>query len=120
MMLGRQGVILLEVLLALTILGTLGAALTTLALESGRSVARTAESERELRRASGFLEAVALWPRADLDRRLGSRRQGAWLLTVVRRTTVLYAVQLHDSTGSEELFHTVLYRPVPADTADAR
>jgi type II secretory pathway pseudopilin PulG len=112
--------VLLEVLLALTILGMVGAALTALALESGRSVARTAETERELRRASGFLEAVALWPRDDLDRRLGTRRQGAWLLTIDRRSTALYAIRLRDSTGSNELLHTVLYRPGPADSADAR
>lgn len=119
-MIARRGVVLLEVLLALTILGMVGSALTALALESGRSVARTADAERELRRASGFLEAVALWPREDLDQRLGTRRQGAWLLTVDRRGTVLYTVQLHDSTGGNELFHTVLYRPIPPDTSHAR
>lgn len=115
-----RGVVLLEVLLALTIMGALGAALTALALESGQSVARTAAAERELRRAGGFFEAVALWPRDDLDRRLGARRQGAWLLTIHRRGTVLYDVQLHDAAGGNELVRTVLYRPLPADSAHAR
>ncbi|MBA3889657.1 MAG: hypothetical protein H0X64_03925, partial [Gemmatimonadaceae bacterium] len=80
----RPGVALLEALVALTILGVLGSALAALAMESSSAAAHAAAAEVAVQRASRFLEVVAVWPRADLDRRLGTRRQGEWQLTVSR------------------------------------
>ena len=108
--LGDAGAVLLEVLVALAILSVAGTGFVLATTESARAVARAREHDRELRRASAFLDAVALWPRADLDRRLGERRQGAWWLRVDRPDRRLYTVALFDSAGTE-LLRTALFRP---------
>lgn len=115
----RAGVVLLEVLVALVLLGAAAASLTALALESGRATERAWRADRETRAASAFMDVVALWPREDLERRLGSRHQGAWMLEVSRTTTALYHVSMRDSTGNRELLRTVLYRPDTTELRDA-
>lgn len=104
---------LLEVLVAMTILGIAGASMTTLAVDSGRLVRHVRESERELRRANALLTSVSLWSRDDLDRHLGDRAQGAWRMTVIHESAELYAVSLRDSAAQVPLLRTVLYRPLP-------
>src|SRR4051812_27068530 len=79
-----RGAVLLEVLVALAILVTAGAAAVAMASESAAALARAREADREMRRASAFFDAVALWPRADLDRHLGDRTQGVWRMRVDR------------------------------------
>jgi type II secretory pathway pseudopilin PulG len=106
----RRGIALLEVLVALALLGTSAAALVALGVEAGRSVERARTADAEMRRASAFMDVVALWPRADLDRRLGEHRQGAWLLRIGREQD-LFAVSLRDSAGGRELLRTRLFRP---------
>lgn len=107
----RVGAALLEVLVALTILGTAGVAAVGATAESARAAARLRETERDLRAASAFLEAVALWTREDLDRRLGEREQGAWRLRISRTSLTVYDIVLLDSTGRRVLLGTALYRP---------
>ena len=74
----------------------------------------THEREHQLRAASGFLDVVALWPAEDLDRRLGTRAQGPWLLTIQRPHPYLYRVGVADSTNGKALIATVLFRPTEA------
>jgi type II secretory pathway pseudopilin PulG len=117
----RGGVVLLEALVALAILGVAGGAMAALAVGASTSVRRAQDADDETRRASALLEAVALWPREDLDRHLGTRVQGAWQVDVERPAPMLYTVSVADSTGRLELLHTALYRPRPAERpADAR
>ena len=85
---------LLEVLVALVLVAVAGTATATLAADAARAAARVRAGEAALRRANTFLEAVALWPREDLDRHLGERAEGPWILTVARPTPVLYEVTL--------------------------
>jgi prepilin-type N-terminal cleavage/methylation domain-containing protein len=106
-----RGVVLLEVLIAMAILGVVGAAVAAMAVGASDAVHRAQGADADLRRASNFLEAVALWPREDLDRHLGSRRQGAWRLDVQHPVRSLYTVVLTDSGGAHELLHTALFRP---------
>jgi type II secretory pathway pseudopilin PulG len=110
----RAGIALLEALVALTILTVAGLAATAAVRQGGDSVRRAEAADAELRQASAFLEAVALWPRADLDRHLGDRPEGVWRLRLDRPIPTLYLVMLSDSTGTRTLLHTALYRPVPA------
>jgi type II secretory pathway pseudopilin PulG len=110
----RRGAVLLEALVAMTILGTAGVAAIGVAKESGDALRRARERESELRSASAFLDAVVLWTRADLDRHLGEREQGHWRLRIERPTTRLYVVTLSDSLGEHELFRTALFRPLGA------
>ena len=69
-----------------------------------------AATERDIRAASAFLDAVVLWPRDDLDRHMGTRREGPWLLTVDRRDSTLYHVTVFDSLGRRQLVETIVYR----------
>jgi hypothetical protein len=102
--------VLLEVVVALIILATAGVAMTALSSQSIDSLRRARAAERETERASELLDAVALWPRSDLDRHLGDRPQGPWRLVVERLLPTLYIVTLTDSTGGRTLLSTALYR----------
>ena len=106
----RGGVVLLEAIVALTILAVAGGAVVALATDSARAVERATAADVQTRAASALLDAVALWPREDLDRHLGAREQGAWRMVVDRPTPTLYAVTLVDSSGTHVLLRTVLYR----------
>lgn len=111
----RAGVVLLEVIVALTILSVAGAALAVLASESAAAVRRAREASLETQRASAFLDAVALWPRADLDRHLGDRVEGPWRLRIDRPLPTLYTVTLADSGTRAVLLRTALFRPEAPD-----
>jgi len=103
--------VLLEALVALTILATAAASIVAFANDSTRTVRHARDAEREMRRASALLDAVALWPREDLDRHLGERQEGSWYLHIARVTPTLYSVLLTDSSGTRELLRTAVYRP---------
>ncbi|MBW3571954.1 MAG: hypothetical protein KY467_12695 [Gemmatimonadetes bacterium] len=109
----RAGAILLEAIVALVILSVAGTAAVTLVGQSADAVRRARAADAEMREASAFFHAVALWPREDLDRRLGERPQGRWKLIVQRPTPTLYEVVLADSAVSHEVLRTTLFRPEP-------
>ena len=109
----RDGVALLEAIVALTIITIAALACVAMVRQGVESARHARESEAELRHASAFMEAVALWPRADLDRHLGRRPEGPWRLTIDRPVPTLYLVVLTDSTLRRELVRTALYRPEP-------
>lgn len=107
----RNGAALLEALVALTILATAAASIVAFANDSARTVRHARDAELEMRRASALLDAVALWPREDLDRHLGERPEGRWELYIARVTPTLYSAALVDSSGRRELLRTAIYRP---------
>ena len=109
----RSGMTLLEVLIAVAILGSVGIATIGLATESWRAVRTAREADEALREASAFFDAVALWPREDLDRHLGDRAQGPWRMRIDRPTPTLYVVTLADSSTGRTLLETSLFRPEP-------
>ena len=113
----EAGAVLLEVVIALAVLAVAGLAAAGMAAEAAGAVGRARAAEARLRQASHFMEAVALWPRGDLDRRLGERRQGPFVLTLQRPDPELYTAALADSATGRVLLSTVLFR---RDTADAR
>ncbi|HEY0777701.1 MAG TPA: hypothetical protein VGD56_07015 [Gemmatirosa sp.] len=121
------GIALLEALVALLIVATSVTAGVALAAAATRAVDRVRERDAAVRRASAFLDAVALWPRTDLDRHLGDRPEGAWTLRVDRPAPTLYRVTLlsADSTpasldGGPPMLSTSLYRPVDPPNAAGR
>ena len=120
----RRGVALLEVLVALAILGTAGSAFIGIAMQSARATQGARDEERRMRAASDFLDKVSLWERVDLDRHLGDRPEGEWRLRLSRVSRDLYAVAVTDSTGGRMLLQTSLYRPdssaIPNAAWDAR
>jgi len=112
----RDGAVLLEVVVALTILATSGVTMIALASQSMDALRRAHAAEDDTASASAFLYAVSLWPRADLDRHLGDRPQGHWRLRVERPLPTLYTVTLTDGAGDRTLLSTALYRS-EADSA---
>ncbi len=111
---GSSGAALLEVIVALTILSITGTGAVMLARESARAVHHAREVEAEVRAASAFFDAVALWTREDLDRHLGERAQGSWRMHVDRPVPTLYVVVLYDTLSAAEVLRTSLYRPEPS------
>jgi type II secretory pathway pseudopilin PulG len=110
---GNRGAALLEVVVATVVLGVAGVATTLAVAEALRAADRARSADAEMTAAQGLLDAVALWPREDLDRRLGDREQGPWRLRIQRVEPELYAVAMTDSSGRTELARTVLFRPEP-------
>ena len=113
----RPGAALLEVLVALTVLGTAAASIVVATSEAARAIERAREADASLRAANDFMDIVALWTRDDLDRRLGDRPQGPWRLRVGRPRPGLYTISLADSSDKRALLTTSLYRPLPPDVS---
>ena len=106
----RPGMVLLETIVALAVLAVGATSIVALAASSLDAVSRADEADAETRQASALLEAVSLWPRADLDRHLGDRPEGRWDLRIDRPTPTLYTAVLSDSTTRVVLLSTSLYR----------
>ena len=111
----RRGTALLESLVALVVLAFAGVSLLSLAAACLERVRTADAADRRSRDASAFLEAVALWPRAELMQRLGRREQGPFQLDVQRPSPTLFVLRLTDSTGAREFASTMLFRPVEHD-----
>ena len=104
---------LLEALVALAVLATVGSVAAWTATESIRAVGRARDAEARVRLAGRLLTAVSLWPREDLDRHLGSRAQGSLRMQVDRPHPTLYGVSLLDGATGAVLLRTSLYRQEP-------
>jgi hypothetical protein len=107
----RPGVALLDAIVGLFILATAGMAAVVMAIGTVRAVGEAREADAELRAADGFLQAVALWPREELEQRLGDRPQGPWRLEIQRPERELFVLALSDTLSSRVLLRTALYRP---------
>lgn len=104
------GSVLLEVLVAITVLALAGSSAVAVAVESLRTAQIAREHEERIRTASAFLHGVALWPRGDLDRRLGGREQGPWILHIERPAPTLYVLRLEEAATAMELLRTAVFR----------
>jgi len=115
-------VVLLEAMVALMIVAVAGVWAVAMANASAEAIHRAQEADADTRRASGFLDALMLWPREDLDRHLGSHVEGSWVLTIQRPSATVYTVELatapdsaHGQSIGRELVHTAVYRPESDD-----
>lgn len=109
----RRGIALLEVLVAVAILGVATLSLLELVGAGIRAVAVARERERELADEERLLAAYTLLTRGDLDRRLGDRAVGPYIAIVQRPERTLYRVALRRSMAEIEDLVTVVYRPEP-------
>jgi type II secretory pathway pseudopilin PulG len=116
----RSASTLLEVLVALLIVAMTATSVASMASGAVRAAERMRAADGEMRRASAFLDVVALWPREDLDRHLGDREQGVWRLRIGRPTSLVYTALLLDSAGRRPLLATAMYRPdsIPPTESD--
>jgi type II secretory pathway pseudopilin PulG len=113
----REGVALLEALVALVVLGTVASALLASTGTAYRAVVVAREAETQVREAQRLLDATTLWSRGELDQRLGERAQGPMTMRIDRLTRTLYLVSLRDTATGAELLRTALYREEVPDAA---
>ncbi len=109
----RSGAVLLEVIVAMTIFAIASVTTIARAAQVRRVVFLAQGREDHLNAASEFLDRVVLWPRADLDRHLGTHPQGEWLLEVQHPAFPLYTIVILDGETHQKLLDTVVYRSVP-------
>jgi len=108
---GRAGATLLEVLVALAILGIAGiGALQEIATATShfRSASR---AEREVEEANRVLSAWTLLSQEELDQRLGRQAVGEFVVDTQRPEVSLYRIGIALARASDrELLSTVVYR----------
>ena len=109
---GERGAALLEAIVALAVLALVGVTSVSSAVVSADAMGRARRHEARVVEAGAFLDVVSLWPREDLERHLGSSRQGPWVLIVERPNPALFELTLTDSLTREALVETALYREI--------
>lgn len=105
----ERGAILLEVLAALTIFGLSALATLELFNQLGESERRAQAAERRLVDADRLLTAYTLLARDDLDRRLGPRTVGPYVVEVQRPAPSLYRITIGDTAALD--LATLVHRP---------
>jgi prepilin-type N-terminal cleavage/methylation domain-containing protein len=107
----ERGVALLEVLAAVAILGVAATGFIALVAAGMQATVAAQHRERDLADEERLLAAYTLLARKDLDRRLGSRAVGSYIMNVQRPERTLYriAIALERSPQVEDLV-TVVYR----------
>lgn len=114
MLRSERGIVLLEVIIALTLLTVSGLSMIAVVSSGVESQRGVRMREHELQAAHRVMGAYALLTRADLDLRLGRRRVGAFQVGVQRPEAALYRVGISPEQAPDlELLVTVLYRPPP-------
>jgi type II secretory pathway component PulJ len=109
-----HGVALLEVLVAVVILGTAATGLVALVAAGTQGMIAGQGRERRLTDEERLLAAYTLLARNDLDRRLGTRPVGAYLVEVQRPERTLYRIAIgHEQSPQVEDLVTVVYRVEP-------
>src|ERR1043166_88888 len=107
----KPGMVLIEVVAAIAILGSVAAAYLALASRSMALVRRAIDHEVVVARAGDFLGVVSLWSRDDLLHHLGERREGPWILAIQGDGHRLFRATVMDSVRVP-LVSTVLFREV--------
>jgi type II secretory pathway pseudopilin PulG len=108
----ERGVVLLEALVALAILGTAGVALVGLGRAAVEAQRRAAETEVTLAAADRLLTATTLLRRQELDQRLGDHAVGEFVVHIQRPEPALYRLAIAEVNAPEtEMLVTVVYRP---------
>jgi len=92
----ERGVVLVEVLVAVLILGIAGLALMELCGSGLRATMAAETREREQADAERLLTAYTLLKRNELDQRLGDRRVGEYVVNVQRPERELYRIAIAD------------------------
>jgi hypothetical protein len=110
-MAAERGGALLEVMVALLILATVGSALVILVADGIHAVEVARAREAETDGAAQLMARLALRDARGLDIRLGRRVEGSLVTDVQRPRPGLYRLAVSDSAASElELLVTVVYR----------
>lgn len=111
----RRGLTLLEVLVALTILGVAAAAWTALATQAGAAVNHARALESRIMDASRALTVASLWPAEHLTLG-GSEMVGGVRIRIVPIQQSLFEVSALDSASGAELLRTTIYARGQSDS----
>ncbi len=108
----RNGVALLEALIALAILSLAGLGMVSVVSSSLRAQTDLAHREEVMRTGSRVMAAMTLLKPEDLNQRLGTHPLGEFLVGVSRPEKTLYRIALREVQAPEqEILVTVVYRP---------
>jgi type II secretory pathway component PulJ len=111
----RRGIALLEVLVAVAILASAALSVVALLAQMSDFERRAEATETRLGDEERLLTALTLLTRDDLDRRLGQRTAGPYVVEIQRPDRVLYrlAIGTSDAPSHPDLA-TLVYRPEAA------
>lgn len=109
---GRCGFALLEALVAVALLAIVGVVGLRAISSSIATLTHTRDSEARWWTAVQLLDAARTWDRSELDRRLGSRRQGPWTLEIERVGGDVYTLRVFAVGSSREMLSTAVTRPL--------
>ena len=112
----RRGSALLEVAVAIALLGLTGTALVALMGQSGQSLDQVRRREIDVRRASDELARLSAYDRGRLLASAGSWLSRGWIVSVAPSAPDLFDIAVVDTTTKLPILQTTLYRP---DTLDA-
>jgi type II secretory pathway pseudopilin PulG len=107
-----RGAVLLEVVAALTIFALAAVSALSFLAQLTDTTARSQAVERRLADEDRLLTVYSLLTRPDLDRRLGRRAVGPYVVEVQRPRPEIYRVSVGDSAAPDLV--TLLLRPEPA------
>lgn len=106
------GFALLDVLLALALLGSAGLAVISLLDQALRAEHAARDTEREYQAADRVMTALTLLHRAELDQRIGTRPLGEFIVDIQRPERGLCRIALASVSAPErQLLVTVVARP---------
>ncbi len=106
------GFALLDVLLALALLGSAGLAVISLLDQAMRAEHAARDTEREYQVADRVMTALTLLHRAELDQRIGTSPLGEFIVDIQRPERGLYRIALAGVSAPErQLLVTVVARP---------
>jgi DNA-binding IclR family transcriptional regulator len=107
----RRGAILLECLVAMTLVMLLGLPALALSRAAVSALAEATRAEALAARAERTLASIALLRRGELDQRLGWHRISGFAVNIQRPERGFYRVAVADTTAPDiELLVTVVYR----------
>ncbi|HEU4722068.1 MAG TPA: type II secretion system protein [Gemmatimonadaceae bacterium] len=107
----RPGMVMLEVILGVAILGMVGVGLVTLLTQTVQTVRQGRAAERRTESAVQLLDRVILWSESELASRLGRSRMGVWNLDVATPRARLYTLAVLDTLSGATVLRTTVYRP---------
>ena len=107
----RSGMIMLEVMLAVAILGMAAVGLVTMLTQTLHTVRLGRAAEQRTESASRLLDRVTLWNDGELSAHLGISRVGNWNLETVAPRPTIYMLSVLDTIGGMPVLRTTVYRP---------
>ena len=106
-----RGSALLDVVIALAVLGLSGVALITLLGQTAQSMRNVRNTERSVRQASDELGRFVVYDRTQLVSMLGRSMSHGWVVAVAPATPDLFDLAIAESDTTGPLLRTTLYRP---------